>query len=195
MKASGNFSVLLFQLRTLVPFPLFSRLEGNDLWFQQSVGMRRGRWFSIRMSSWQHSCLRRVCKDLSSCCLQRHPCSKSLWLCPTLSDPMDCSPPGSSAHGILQSRILEWVVISFSRGSSPPRDRTQVSHVYPHWQVGSLPLAPPGKPRDTDQLKSAVADYARFSLIILVITLATFPFFEPWKKANIFKAASTVNRR
>ena len=42
-------------------------------------------------------------------------------------NPMDCSPPGSSAHGILQARILEWVAISFSRGSSQPRDRTQVS--------------------------------------------------------------------
>ena len=42
-------------------------------------------------------------------------------------DPVDCSPPGSSVHGILQARILEWVVISFSRGSSQPRDWTQVS--------------------------------------------------------------------
>ena len=40
---------------------------------------------------------------------------------------MDCSPPGSFVHGILQARILEWVAISFSRGSSWPRDRTQVS--------------------------------------------------------------------
>ena len=38
--------------------------------------------------------------------------------CLTLCDPMDCSPPGSSVHGILQARVLEWVVISFSRGSS-----------------------------------------------------------------------------
>ena len=40
-------------------------------------------------------------------------------LCPPLSDPMDCSPPGSSVHGILQARVLEWVAIPFSRGSSP----------------------------------------------------------------------------
>ena len=50
-------------------------------------------------------------------------------LCPALCDPMDCSPPGSSAHGILQARILEWVVISFSRGSSQPSDQTQVSRI------------------------------------------------------------------
>ena len=49
--------------------------------------------------------------------------------CPTLCNPMDCSPPGSSVHGILQARILEWVAISFSRGSSQPRDRTQVSRI------------------------------------------------------------------
>ena len=48
-------------------------------------------------------------------------------LCPTLCDPMDCSPPGSSVHGILQARILEWVAIPFSRGSSQPRDWTQPS--------------------------------------------------------------------
>ena len=49
--------------------------------------------------------------------------------CPTLCDPVDCSPLGSSVHGILQARVLEWVAISFSRGSSPPRDRTQVSRI------------------------------------------------------------------
>ena len=49
--------------------------------------------------------------------------------CPTLCDPKDCSLPGSSAHGIFQARVLEWVAISFSRGSSQPTDRTQVSHI------------------------------------------------------------------
>ena len=49
--------------------------------------------------------------------------------CPTLCDPMDCSLPGSSVHGILQARILEWVAISFSRGSSRPRDWTRVSRI------------------------------------------------------------------
>ena len=49
--------------------------------------------------------------------------------CSTLCDPVDCSPPGSSIHGILQARILELVAISFSKGSSWPRDRTQVSRI------------------------------------------------------------------
>ena len=46
---------------------------------------------------------------------------------PTLCDPMDCRPPGSSVHGILQARTSEWVAISFSTGSSWPRDWTRVS--------------------------------------------------------------------
>ena len=48
-------------------------------------------------------------------------------LCLTLCDCVDCSPPGSSVHGIFQARIVEWVAISFSRGSSPSRDWTCVS--------------------------------------------------------------------
>ena len=70
-------------------------------------------------------------------------CSKSLLLiyflyesesevaqsCRTLCDSMDCSLPGSSVHGIFQARILEWVAISFSMRSSPPRNRTWVSHI------------------------------------------------------------------
>ena len=54
-------------------------------------------------------------------------CAQSLQSVPTLCDPMDYSPPVSSIHGILQARILEWVAISFSKGSSRPRDRIWVS--------------------------------------------------------------------
>ena len=46
-----------------------------------------------------------------------------------LCDAMDCSPPGSSVHGILQARILEWTAVPSSRGSSQLRDQTQVSHI------------------------------------------------------------------
>ena len=45
-------------------------------------------------------------------------CAKSLQLCPALCNPMDCSPPGSSVHGIFQARTLEWVAMPSSRGSS-----------------------------------------------------------------------------
>ena len=54
-------------------------------------------------------------------------CAKLLQSCPNLCDPMDCSPSGSSVHGILQASILEWVATSFSRGSSQPRGRNWVS--------------------------------------------------------------------
>ena len=72
---------------------------------------------------------------------------RAKWLqsCPTLCDPLDCSWPGSSDHGIFRAQILEWVTISFSKGSSQPRDGTQVSGLL-YWQVGSLPLPPPGNP-------------------------------------------------
>ena len=63
--------------------------------------------------------------------------------CPTLCDPVDCSPPGCSVHGISQARILEWVAISFSGGSSQPMDRTQVSCLAGRF----FTTKPPGKPR------------------------------------------------
>ena len=57
---------------------------------------------------------------LHCCCLDSH-------LCLTLWDPMGCSPPGSSVHGSSQARTLEWVAISFSRGSSWPKDGAHIS--------------------------------------------------------------------
>ena len=62
--------------------------------------------------------------------------------CPTLCHPMNCSPPGSSVHGISQARILEWVAISFSRGSSRPRNQTFVSCL----AGGLFTTESPGKP-------------------------------------------------
>ena len=61
---------------------------------------------------------------------------------PTLCDPMDCSLPGSSVHGILDTRILEWVAVPFSRGFSNPGIELRSSAL----QAGSLPSKPPGKP-------------------------------------------------
>ena len=60
--------------------------------------------------------------------------------CPTL-----CNCMNYTVHGILQARILKWVAIPFSRGSSQPRDRTRVSPL----QADSLPIEPPGKPKNT----------------------------------------------
>ena len=68
--------------------------------------------------------------------------AKSLQYCLTLCNPMDYSPPDCPVHGILQVRILEWVVLPFSRGSSLSRDQT-------YWQAGSLPLALSEEPTHT----------------------------------------------
>ena len=65
-------------------------------------------------------------KDTKACTCLRAKVTQS---CPALCDPMDCSPPGSSVHGILQARILEWVARPSSRGTSRPRNRTHVSYV------------------------------------------------------------------
>ena len=79
----------------------------------------------------------------------RHTTSYREWksevtkLCPTLCNPMDCSPPGSCVHEISQARILEWVAISFSRGSSLPRIIPGSSAL----QADSLPPEPQGKQR------------------------------------------------
>ena len=65
--------------------------------------------------------------------------------CLTFCDPMDRSIPGFSVLGILQARILKWVAVPFSRGSSQPRYQTQVSCI----EGDSLPSEPPGKPKNT----------------------------------------------
>ena len=80
-----------------------------------------------------------VSSSILCCCLVAQSC-------PTLCDPMDCSLPGSSVQGISQANILEWVTISFSRGSSGPRDRTQVScmgrQILYHWATWEVHLFP-----------------------------------------------------
>ena len=79
--------------------------------------------------------------------LGRRMCMRAMSLqsCPTVCGAKDCSPSGSSVHGILQARIQEWVAMPSSRGSSWPRDWIRFSYVTWIRQVGSLPLAPPEK--------------------------------------------------
>ena len=67
--------------------------------------------------------------------------------CPTLCDPMDCSPPGSSVHGIFQARTLQCVVISYSRGSFQPWDQTHISYVSCTGRQILLPLHHVATPR------------------------------------------------
>ena len=64
-------------------------------------------------------------KVVNNACMHAH----SFQSCLTFCDPIDCSPPGSSVHGILQARTLEWVARTCSRGSSQPRDQTHVPYV------------------------------------------------------------------
>ena len=68
-------------------------------------------------------------------------CCSATQLCPILCDIMDCTPPGSSVHGIIMARILKWVAISFSRGIFPGSNPRLL-----HWQADSLPLHHQGSP-------------------------------------------------
>ena len=67
------------------------------------------------------------CASVSSAMSSIHLAMCALSVIPTLYNSMDCSSPGSFVHGILQARILEWIAVPFSKGSSPPRDQTQLS--------------------------------------------------------------------
>ena len=88
--------------------------------------MQRTSW---EMPGWMnHKLESRLPREISTTSdIQMH--AKLLQSYPTLNNPMDCGPTGPSAHGILQARILEWIAISFSRGSSQPRDQTLVPYV------------------------------------------------------------------
>ena len=99
-------------------------------------------------------------------------CAKSLQACQTLCNPMDCSLPGSSVHGILQVRILEWVVMLSSRGIFPTWGLNLCILGLPHWQVSSLPLVPHGKP----YISMIHSKNVRIHLKILTIFPSSYPF-------------------
>ena len=71
--------------------------------------------------------------------------AQSLSRVPTLCDSVDCSPPGSSVHGILQARVLEWVAMP-SPGIFPIQEWNSYLLALLHWQAGTLPREPPRKP-------------------------------------------------
>ena len=73
-------------------------------------------------------------------------CEKSLQSCSTLCNPMDCSPPGSSVPGILQTRITEVCCHALLQGIFPAQGLKPYLLCLLHWQASSLPLVPPGKP-------------------------------------------------
>ena len=100
-------------------------LKTGELW---SYLVIRLEW----MSKWG-ACHLQNPKETARCCVPvivvENLESLVVQSCLTLYDPMDCNLPGSSIHGIFQARVLEWVAISFSRGSSRSRDQTRVSHI------------------------------------------------------------------
>ena len=83
-----------------------------------------------------------TCANIHTCmCVCVWACAQSHQSCPTVCNSTDCSPPGSSVHGISQARILEWVAIPYSRGSSHPRGRASTSWVSCIGRPDSLPLS------------------------------------------------------
>ena len=110
--------------------------------------------------------------------------AKSLQSCPTLCDPMDCSPPGL---GVLcpwgsPGKILEWVVVPSSRGPSRHKDQA-TSLMSLHWQAGSLPLVPPGKsPLTLCLMLNAWNRITNKSKIISVLKKLTFCWGGVYRK-------------
>ena len=102
---------------------------------------------------------------------QQH--AKSLQLYPTLCNPKDYSPSGSSVHGILQARILEWVAMPFSRTSSWPQGQTPVSCIscigncffFCFFCFFFLPLLPPGKPPNSNNHRSFLTPWRLSALV------------------------------
>ena len=84
---------------------------------------------------------------------------------------MDCSLPGFSVHGIFQARILEWVAVSFSRGSSRPRDWTQISH---HCRQTLYPLSHQGSPEWDESC------YGEESIVVQLLS-HVWLFATPWE--------------
>ena len=97
-------------------------------------------WLEIRAMGMAYTL---TCSEDSMCMRAR-----SLQSCPTLCDPIDCSPPGSSVHGVLQARILEWVAVPSSKGSSRPRGQTCIS-CDSCIEAHSLLLSHQGSPKDS----------------------------------------------
>ena len=124
-------------------------------------------------------------------------CVLVIQLCPALRDPVDCSLPGSSVHGILQARILEWVAISFSRGSSWPRDQTQVSCIagsfFTIWATREVPTLQYLPLKTSLKSLPELAPVWFFSLshtyhalVIPSLPAPRTPLFPPWDFVLVF---------
>ena len=98
-------------------------------------------------------------------------------LCLTLWGPMDCSPPGSSVHGILQEKILEWGAISYSGGVFPTQGSKPCLFHLRLWQADSLPLVPPVKPLSDLSLANVCFYSVGCLFILLMISFAVQKLF------------------
>ena len=112
-----------FEVLSTLEFDLHLRRRSHPVWWLMlQTDLNHG--FSW-VNSWKKLALGEVSVYHSALCVR----AELLQPCPTLCNPVDCSPPGFSVHGILQARILEWVAMPSSRGSSWPRDWTHFSCV------------------------------------------------------------------
>ena len=113
----SNFNLLWYQVcfpKYIMYFLLISKIQHFNLWFYIFNVYYPVK--SLKVTSQMKLPFKVMCV----LCAQ---------LCPALWDPMNCSPPDSSVHGVFQARVLEWVAISYSRGSSWSKDQTRVSCV------------------------------------------------------------------
>ena len=123
--------------------------------------------------------------------------------CPTLCDPMDGSLPGSTVHGIFQARILEWAAISFSRGSSQPRDHTWVSCIadrcFTIWAIREAPttVSPQVNKREGTQLHLSTENWIKnvLSMAPPIRTRPSFPLSQSFPSGSFHKPLILLHQR
>ena len=135
MHLEGNKWLLFIPVQAAIPITVRSDgcqskfqnqlLSGSCVLKEKSLGSLSKSWVQLHLAS---SASASFSGQSRSDCIEQKVKVK-VKSCPTLCDPMDCSLPGSSVHGIFQAIVLEWIAISFSRGSSWPRDQTWVSRI------------------------------------------------------------------
>ena len=123
LKLHKIYHIVLLQYRTLYVCRISTHIHVHNHTYTQSLKV-----FSFQLST-------------SAAAAAKSPDS-----CPTLCNPMDCSPPNSSVHGIFHARTLEWVAMPSSRGIFPIQVLNPHLLCRLHWQMDSLPIVPPGKP-------------------------------------------------
>ena len=168
------FTSLPKQLKPQSPFPLVLSFQ----WIARSfppVPFAPPTWSPLLLNKYNWL----LCTFLQAAVKMKVIVAQSCW---TLCNPMDCSPPGSSVHGILQARILEWVAISFPRGSSQQRDQTWVSWIagrfFTIWATGEASRLLSGAERKTvTQLQILVPiTWYQFSLVFSSLWRQIFAF-------------------